>query len=45
MALIDLDTLAVLPENKFTDVLSRRWKRRSIPVAVSKRTLPINLFR
>ena len=45
MALIDLDTLAVLPENKFTDVLSRRWKRHSIPVAVSKRALPINLFR
>ena len=45
MALIDLDTLAVLPENKLTDVLSRRWKRHSIPVAVSKRALPINLFR
>ena len=45
MALVDLGTLEVLPESKFTDVLSRRWKRHGIPEAVSKRTLPINLFR
>ena len=44
MALVDPGTWAVLPESKSTDVLSRRWKRHSIPVAVSKRTLPMNLF-
>ena len=31
-------------ESKSIDVLSRRWKRHGIPVAASKKTLPINLF-
>ena len=44
MALEVPGTWAVLPESKSIDVLSRRWKRHGIPVAASKRTLPINLF-
>lgn len=34
----------MFPESKFTDILSQRWKWHSMSVAVSERTLPINLF-
>ena len=35
---------AVLPESVSTDVLRPRWKRHSMPVAVSERTPPITLL-